>query len=288
MIVVTGANGHFGRDVVHQLLKQLPASRIGISVRQPEKAQDLQTAGVRVRRGDFAEPDTLPAAFEGAEQVLLVSVNLLGDEAVRQHSAAIQAAKAAGVRRILYTSHQAASPTSLVPFARDHAATEALLQRAGLPFVSLRNGFYAESALYQLGALKASADLALPQDGPVSWTARTDLTEAAAAALVDLRIFNDGVTPPLTASEAITFAHIAGLASDLLGRQVHRTVVKEDTYRSNQLARGLPAPVVTMLASLFAATRAREFDIVDPTLASLLGRAPTGFRTVLRGLLAPT
>lgn len=256
MIVITGANGHFGRAVVDSLLTKAEPSRVAVSVRDPEKAQDLAARSISVRRGDFADPATLQQAFDGAEQLLLISVNLLGDEAVCQHGNAIQAARAAGVKRILYTSHQAASPTSLVPFARDHAATESLLQQAGVPFVSLRNGFYAESALYQLGGVASTHDLALPQDGPVSWTARADLAEAAATALVYSQRLDDGISPPLTAASAITFAQVADLASELLGRNVTRTVIDEAAYRSTQLAHGLPAPVVDMLASLFAATRA--------------------------------
>ncbi len=147
--------------------------------------------------------------------MLLVSANVLGDEALRLHGNAIQAAKDAGVKRILYTSHQAASPTSKVIFARDHAATEGLLKASGVPFVSLRNGFYAESSLYQLGGMKETGKLALPEDGPVSWTVRDDLAEAAVAALTDLSVF-DGITAPLTAARTYTFTDVARIASDVL------------------------------------------------------------------------
>ena len=109
-------------------------------------------------KGDFAEPASLLQAFDGAEQVLIVSVNKFGEEAVRQHDNAIRAAKSAGVKRILYTSHQGANPSSAFAPCRDHAATEALLQSSGVSYVSLRNGFYAESALFQLGERKADGE----------------------------------------------------------------------------------------------------------------------------------
>lgn len=285
MIIVTGATGQLGRGVTEELLKRLPPEQIGVSVRDPGKASDLAGRGVRVRQGDFADPESLHRAFEGATQVLIVSVNRLGEEALWQHGNAIQAAKEVGAERILYTSHQAASPSSAFPPARDHAATEALMQASGLAFVSLRNGFYAESALYQLGGLRETGRLALPADGPVSWTARADLAVAAAEALTDPGLF-DGISPPLTGSEALTFADLARIASEVLGRGVTRAVVDDDEYRAGQLSHGHPGQMVEMLQSLFLATRNGEFDVVDPALGALLGREPTPMREVLAGALA--
>ncbi len=285
MIVVTGATGHYGRRVVEGLLTRMPASEIGISVRDPEKAADFAARKVRVNKASFAEPASLAKAFDGAEQILLVSANVLGDEALRLHGNAIQAAKDAGVKRILYTSHQAASPTSKVIFARDHAMTEQLLKASGVPFVSLRNGFYAESSLYQLGGMQETGKLALPEDGPVSWTVRDDLAEAAVAALTDPSLF-DGITAPLTASRTYTFTDVARIASDALDREILRETVSEDSYRQGALQRGLPEPIVGMLISMFEAIRDGEFDVVDSTLERVLTRRPTKLEQVLAGLLS--
>ena len=285
MVVVTGATGHYGRRVVEGLLTRMPASKIGISVRDPEKAADFAAKGVLVNKASFAEPASLAKAFDGAEQVLLISANVLGDEAFRLHGNAIQAAKDAGVKRILYTSHQAANPTSKVIFARDHAMTEELLKASGVPFVSLRNGFYAESSLYQLGGMQETGKLALPEDGPVSWTVRDDLAEAAVVALTDPSVF-DGITAPLTASRTYTFADVARIASDALDREILRETVSEDSYRQGALQRGLPEPMVGMLISMFEAIRDGEFDVVDPTLERVLTRRPTKLEQVLAGFLS--
>lgn len=287
MIVVTGATGQIGRQVVEILLSRLPSAQIGVSVRDAEKARDFEQRGVRVVEADFKDPSSLAKAFDGAEQVLIISGMTLGEEGVRQHGNAIQVAKNAGAKRILYTSHQAASASSAVAFARDHAATETLLQSSGVPFVSLRNGFYAESAFYQLQGMKETGLIALPQDGPVSWTSRADLAISTAAALTDTGLL-DGITPPLTASEAITFADVAKLASDVLGREVSRVVVSDDEYRQAKIAQGYPEHMVNLLASLFGATRALEFDIVDPTLEAILGRKPTTMIESLRNFLSPS
>src|SRR6185295_7593766 len=98
MIVVTGATGRLGGAVVEQLLERVPADAIGVSVRDPAKAAGLAGRGVRVRYGDFDDAGSLTHAFEGAEQVLLVSAATTGEAAVQQHRTAIGAAATAGVR----------------------------------------------------------------------------------------------------------------------------------------------------------------------------------------------
>ncbi len=285
MIVVTGATGQLGRQVVQGLLEKLASSQIAVSVRDPAKAADLEQRGVRVCQGDFADPFGLAKAFDGAEQVLIISVNNI-EEGVRQHRNAIQVAKDAGAKRILYTSHQAASPSSaFVPARANHAATEALLEASGLPYVSLRNGFYAESALFQMSGVKQTGKIVVPRDGPVSWTARADLAQAAVAALTQPGLF-DGISPPLTSSETLDFADIARLSSEILGRDVLRETVSDDDYRASLIAHGLPEKMADMFLTLYTAARAREFAVVDPTLERVLGRKPTPMRDVLNEFLA--
>ena len=285
MIVVTGATGQLGRQVVEGLSKELPSSWIGVSVRHPERAEDLKQRGIRVCKGDFEDPASLTEAFDGAEQVLIVSVNKFGEEAVRQHGNAIQAAKNAGAKRILYTSHQGANLSSAFVPARDHAATELLLQSSGVPYVSLRNGFYAESALYQLGGVRQTGRIVLPEDGAVSWTARADLAEVAVAALTQTDLF-DGISPPLTSSQALDLAGIAKLASEILGRNIVRETVSDEEYRTALIAHGLPQAMADGLGSLYVAARAREFAVVDPTLQRLLNRDPTPMKNVLHDFLS--
>ncbi len=285
MIIITGANGQFGRAVAERLLERVPAERIGVSVRDPEKARDLEGRGVRVRRGDFDDAASLAHAFEGASRVLIVSVNSHGETAVRQHRAAIEAAKAAGGRRILYTSHMGANPASSFAPMVDHAATEAALQDAGVPFTALRNGFYADSAAYLLGAALQTGELAVPEDGPVAWTTPADLAEAAAVALTEESF--DGVTPALTASEAVDMTSLAAIAADLTGRPIRRVVVSDAEYRAGLVAHGVPAPAADMLVGIFAASRQGDFAHVDPTLARLLGRPPMPVRDVLKAAIPP-
>lgn len=285
MIVVTGANGHLGSAIVERLLELVPAREIVASVRDPKKASALTERGVAVRKGDFAEPESLAGAFAGARQVLLVSSNAAayGGDTMAQHRAAIEAARAAGVHRVVYTSHQAASATSEFFPARDHAATEALLAESGLAWTSLRNGFYTSSGLdFLIGRPSLEAGLVeTPADGKVSWTDRGDLAQAAAAILADEGRY-DGPTPPLTGSERLDFADVAAIASEVLGRAVRRTVLSDDAYRAKVVASGAPPKAAEFGLSFYRAARNGEFDVVDPTLERLLGRPPTSMRDALR------
>jgi len=238
-----------------------------------------------VRQGDFTDPAGLARAFEGASQVLIVSVDKMGEEVVRQHRVAIDAAVAAGARRILYTSQMGADPKSHFQACRDHATTEEMLAGSGVPFTSLRNGFYATSAPHSLGDALGSGEIALPEDGPFSWTAHADLAEATAAILAEEGRF-EGPTPPLTASRALTFAEIAGLATGITGRRFSRIIASDAEFREQLVGHGAPAEAADQLLGIFAAGRAGEFAAVDPTLAELLGREPITFESALREKLA--
>jgi NAD(P)H dehydrogenase (quinone) len=285
MIIVTGANGKLGRAVVERLLDRVPAGRIGVSVRDPEKARGLEERGVRVRRGDFDDAASLADAFEGASRVLIVSVDRLGEAAVRQHRAAIDAAKAAGAGRIFYTSHAGADPIADFPPGRDHAATEVALRDSGVPFTSLRNGFYAQTAAFLVGAALGTGELRAPQDGPIDYTAIPDLAEATAIALADEGL--DDTILTLTGAEAVDAAGLAAMASELAGRPIRRVVVSGDEYRAGLVAHGVPEPQAAMFLGLFVAARQGAFTRVDPTLARLIGRPPTPVRDALKEAISP-
>lgn len=287
MIIVTGATGQLGRAIVQRLVVLVPAAEVGVSVREPSKADDLEALGVRVRRGDFSDPDSLPQAFAGARQILLVSSNAraYGGDPLGQHRTAIEAARAAGAERILYTSQVAASPTSKFPPARDHAATESMLADSGLPWTALRHGFYTASAMMAIGDGLTSGSFDVPEDGPVAWTARADLALADAAILADEGRF-DGPTPPLTAAETYDFAELARIASEALGRPVRRNLISDDQLRAGIAARGWPASAADHALGIYLAARAGEFSAVDPTLEHLIGRRPTGMREQLMAEVA--
>ena len=287
MIIVTGANGQLGRAITEHLLTRLPAAQVGVSVRDPAPAKSLADRGVRVRQADFADPQSLLSAFEGATQLLLVSSNARasGGDAIGQHRSAIAAAKAVGARRIVYTSHMAASAGSAFSPMLDHAETEAMLAQSGLAWTALRNGFYAASGLALLGDTLQTSTLAAPADGKIAWTTHADLAEAAAIILAAEGSF-DGPTPPLTATQALDLADIATIASELLGRPVERQVIADAALLAKMAERRVPAEGAAIALGLYVASRQGEFAAVDPTLQRLLNREPTTMRALLASHIA--
>lgn len=275
MIVVTGATGRLGRAIVEKLVSRIPASQVGASVRDLAKTADLQALGIRVRQGDFDDPQSLQQAFEGASQVLVISSNAraYGGDTLSQHRAAIEAARTAGAGRVVYTSHMAASGSSAFVPMLDHHATEEMLRQSGLAWTALRNGFYAASGIALMGDVLETNVLEAPADGKVSWTAHADLAEAAAVILADVGRY-DGPTPPLTGSQSLDLADLAQLASKLLNRPVRRQVLSDEDLRAKVAARGAPTSAADLMLGLYRASRHGEFAAVDPTLERLLARRP--------------
>ncbi|MCT9934602.1 NAD(P)H-binding protein [Planotetraspora sp. A-T 1434] len=283
MIIITGGTGQLGSQIVDRLLDRISADQVGVSVRNTDRASGLAARGVRVRRGDFTDPHSLADAFEGATQVLIVSTDQTGEAAVAQHVAAIDAARDAGAKRILYTSHQGAAEDSVFAPMPDHAATERYLSKTGTPFTALRNGFYASTARHLLGRALETGELVAPADGPVSWTTHADLAEAAAIILADEGRF-DGPTPPLTAPDALDLADIAGILTELTGRTIRRVVTDDAAWTATMIDHGVPADQANMLLGMFHAARRGEFSTTGPELENLLQRTATPVRSTLDGL----
>jgi len=279
MIIVTGATGALNGATVDHLLDRMPAEEIVVAVRDPAKAQRFTDRGVAVRRGDYADPDSLPAAFEGADQLLLVSSSDPGAGSVSLHHTAIDAAVAVGVGRILYTSHQGAAPDTPFGPGRDHAATERLLAESGVPWTSLRNGFYAHSLGWLTGPWRETGVITVPADGPVSWTAREDAAEAAAVILASNGAY-DGPTT-LTARAAPTFADVAATASELTGRTIRLAVLGQDEWLAAQVAAGQKEFMARFTLGMYQAAHDGFFAGTDPLLATLLDREPRTVADVL-------
>ncbi len=288
MIIVTGATGQLGREIVEKLVDRVPVNQVGVSVRDPEKAADLKALGVRVRQGDFDHPEGLQHAFEGATQVLIVSSNARssGGDPLAQHRSAIEAARTAGAKRIVYTSHMAASDSSAFPPMLDHYATEEMLRQSGLTWTALRNGFYASTAISLMGDARKTGVIEAPPDGKVAWTAHADLADAAAIILANEGRY-DGPTPPLTASLTLDLADLAGIASVLLGRPVRRQTITDEELRAQLTARGMAGRAADTMVGLYIASRNGEFAPADPTLEQLLGHPPISMQDLIADTAGP-
>jgi NAD(P)H dehydrogenase (quinone) len=272
MIVITGATGALNGATVDYLLERVPAAAIAVAVRDADKAQRFADLGIEIRRCDYSDTASLAPAFDGADQVLLVSSSDPGADAVALHRAAISAAAKAGVGRIFYTSHQGAAADSPFAPARDHYATEQILAASGVAWTSLRNGFYAHSLNWLLGDWRTTGTITVPADGPVSWTAREDEAEAAAIMLAANGSYDGTLT--LTAERAPTFADIAETASQIIGRPVELVEVGEDAWLAAQVAAGQKEFLARFTLGIFQAAEQGLFATVDPLLRKLLGREP--------------
>ncbi|OAP24145.1 Quinone oxidoreductase 2 [Amycolatopsis sp. M39] len=271
MIVVTGAAGGLGGTTVEHLLKRVPADRIGVSVRDPAKARHFADRGVRVRQGSYEDPAALRDSFAGAEQVLLVSGNDPAADLASLHRAAVGAAVAAGVQRIVYTSQHGAVPGNPYRPSDIHIATEAILAGSGVAWTALRNGAYGPLG-HVLGPWQRTGEIAQPEDGPVPYTDRADIAEATALVLAGTGAFDGPVT--LAAPAAVTFDDFAEIASRLTGRSVKRVVVDDEQWVADQVALGVPEQLTRLMLTWYQASRAGYFAESGTALAELLRREP--------------
>jgi len=273
MIVVTGASGQLGHLVIQSLLRrQVPASQIVAAVRTPAKAADLSAQGVQVREADYTRPDTLDAAFLGADQVLLISSSEVGQRAP-QHQNVIDAARRAGVRLLAYTSllHADTSPLNL---AAEHVATEAALRTSGVPHVLLRNGWYTENYLASVApALQHGAFIGSAGEGRIASAARADYADAAAMVLT--LPDQAGRIYELAGDTAYTLAELATELSRQSGKPIPYVNLPEADYAAALVGAGLPQGFAALLADSDAcAGRGALFDD-SHQLSALIGRPTT-------------
>lgn len=266
---ITGATGHLGRWVVAGLKSRGNAGDVVALVRTPEKAQDL---GVEVRAFDYEQPETLGPALAGIDTLLLISSNDIGKR-VAQHRNVIEAARAAGVKRIVYTSVLRAD-TSPLSVAREHAPTEAALKESGVPYTILRNGWYTENYTASIpGALAGGALLGSAGEGKISLAAREDYAEAAVAVLVGEG--NEGRTYELAGDEPYTLADLAAEISKQTGRQIPYRDLPEADFANALVGFGLPEPIARALAGWDVdASHGALFDD-SHELSRLIGRHTT-------------
>ncbi|MYQ34288.1 SDR family oxidoreductase [Streptomyces sp. SID4956] len=270
-IVVTGGSGKLGRHVVEQLLEKVPAGQVTAVVRSPEKVADLAERGVRVAVADYNAPETFDGLFAAGDKVLLISGNEFDKGRVRQHSVVIDAAKAAGVALLAYTS----APGSLTAaLADDHRGTERALLDSGVPYVLLRNGWYHENYTENLApVLEHNAVVAAAGEGRVSSASRADYAAAAVAVLTGEG--HENTTYELGGDEAWSFAEYAAELSRQTGREIVYNPVTPEVLTGILTGAGLPEPVAATFAGVDAAIAKGELVVDSGDLSRLAGRPTT-------------
>ncbi|MVN78720.1 NAD(P)H-binding protein [Hymenobacter sp. HMF4947] len=274
-ILVTGATGGLGKAVVENLLKTVGADQISVLVRDPAKAADLQARGVTVRKGDYADYDSLTAAFAGIDKLLLVSGNDI-TQRVPQHTNVLKAAAAAGVQHLVYTSAQRKTEdgSSAVAFVTEaHLATEKLLKASGLTYTILKNALYLDVLPQFMGPALEIGTIYLPAgEGRGSFASRADMGAACAAVLTGTGHENQSYE--IASNESLSFADIAKILSDLSGKEVHYVSPTAEEFGTQLAQAGVPAEGIQMAAGFSVAIAQGEFDLPSSTLEKLLGHKP--------------
>jgi NAD(P)H dehydrogenase (quinone) len=281
-IGVTGATGHLGRLVIKELLKSVPAQDVVAIVRSAAKAADLAAQGVQVRVAPYDDPAALQAALAGVERLLLISSSEVGRR-VQQHQNVIDAAKAAGVQFIAYTSAPLAATTSLI-LAPDHKATEELLIASGLDFAILRNNWYTENYLQQLNTARQTGKVvAAAGEGQVASASRADYAAGAAAVLLDGG--HVGRIYELGGDYAWTYDELAAAIGEVIGRPVTYEAVDGATLVEILQSVGLDEGTAGFVAALDANIAAGVLAEVTHDLSRLIGRPTTPLVEGLRAAI---
>lgn len=282
MIALTGATGQLGQFVVEALLKSVPAKEIVAIVRNPAKAEALSKQSLIVRQGDYNDQAALTQALAGVEKLLLISSSEVGQRAA-QHRNVINAAKAAGVKFIAYTSllHADTSPLGLHV---EHVETEKLLAESGIPFALLRNGWYSENYLASApAALAHGVFIGAAGEGKIASATRADY--AAAAARVISEEGHAGKVYELAGDKAWTLSDLAALLSEASGKKVVYQNLSETDFAAALKGAGLPDGLAEMLAdSDIGASKGGLFDD-SQTLSKLIGRPTTSIADSVNDLL---
>jgi NAD(P)H dehydrogenase (quinone) len=269
-IVITGATGNLGRLVIEELLAR--GQRVAGVVRDAEKAADLATRGVELRVADYERPETLHETFRHGERALLISSNAMGRN-VAHHAAVIEAAGAAGVELLAYTS-VLGGPKATFAIAEPHIATERILGESGLSNVLLRNGWYNENYTGALPlTLKTGAVVGCSGNGRVATASRADY--AAAAATILAGDGHEGAAYELSGDTAWTLEEYAAEVSRQTGRDIAYKDLSADEYVKLMVDAGVDDASARPVADADLAIARGELAATPGELSRLIGRPTT-------------
>ena len=286
MILITGATGQLGGQVIQTLLrKNVPATQIAALVRDEKKAADLKEKGIAIRIGEYDNKPSLEQAMNGIDKVLLVS-GLDMTKVVQQHQNVVDAALKAHVKCLAYTSNCLRDPGTVVnSIMLTHVQTEDYIQASGLNYIIFRNVLYMDSmAMFMLGNRVPETGIALPAgQGRVSYALRSDQAEAIGNVLAQEdcgnRVYN------FTNSRTYSFYDVADALSELTGKHISYSPVDMQTYKDRARQQGIPQQAVEAMESFMTDIQNGQGSTLSPDLEEALGRKPTDLKAGLKVLL---
>lgn len=274
-IVITGATGTIGQEVARALIAAKEDVRI--VARDPSKVSELQKLGAEVVKGDLDDRASLEEAFKGAERLFLLTGFI--ENCVPQVKAALEAAKAAGVRFVLRMSAPGADATSQSSLSRHHGESEAAVKESGLQWAILQPNFFMDNLLnYSAGSIKAtSAFYGAANEGKTSYVSSRDIGESAAAILRDPEK-HAGKTFFLTGGEALSEADVARLASEAAGREIKYVNIPPEELKKGALGGGAPEWMADAVVGLEFVKSNSWGAATTNTVEELTGRKPESYR----------
>lgn len=261
-IVISGASGQLGGLVVRELLARgIPASDLILVSRTPEKLEEFKKLGAATRFGDFTKPESLPTAYAGGTKLLLISIGFDAGPRPEAHKRAVDAAVAAGVKHIVYTSFVALSKGDRTGLATDHYQTEEIIKQGGVAWTMLRNSIYANILVPQAAKMIADGKATVSDsDFRIGYVTREDCAAAAAAALATSG--HENKVYDITGPELIGPREIAAAASAVTGKHIELVTAEPNAPPAR---RGFGGPTYEVVSDDFAkltgrpATSVREF-----------------------------
>lgn len=281
-MLITGATGNLGSEVVRSLVEKVPTSDVVALARDASKAQWLSDLGVEVRQGDYTDLQSLVTAFAGVDKIYLVSAVAFSDR-VGQHKNVIDAARKAGVRHVIYTSIQRLSDDffPIEGVTAGDLETEALLKSSGLDYTIVRHPLYADVLPMYLGDDAPNNGFSAPAgQGRVPLTSIAELAEGGAVLLSQSG--HEGHVYLLNSGQAWSFSEIAAALSRITGNAIAYQPISTETFIAAREAEGWPAHVATFIGDWYRAIEKGAFDQTSRTLEELLGRKPKDLEAVVR------
>lgn len=276
-LLVTGASGHLGRLAVEELLAR-GATKVIAGTRDPSRLAHLAAKGVEVRKVDFDDAASLPAAFAGVDRLLIVSTDGIGTR-VAQQTAAIAAAKQAGVKHVVYTSAPAARPDADAGLAPEHFWTEIALAGSGLGFTILRNHMYAENNLADAAHVIASGQLfGLIGDRGTAYVTRADAARTAAGALLTAE---GNSVEDVTGPAPVTNEQRAALYTEITGKPVTVIPLQPADLKAGMVSAGIPEGFAEALLAFQRDAVTGHHGVVTDVVERYSGRKPASLRDLL-------
>jgi NAD(P)H dehydrogenase (quinone) len=269
--------------VIKELLAK-GVSNIIATTRTPVSLAEFASKGVDVRRADFKDPTSLTDAFKGGTQMLLISAHEVGSR-VPQHGAAVEAAKAAGVQHVVYTSWPDA-PRSVFAASPDHAGTEELIEKSRLKYTFLGNYPYSETLMFSLPkALQSGTLYGAAGTNGIAYVTRQDCAYAAAGVLERVTL-HENKRYRISGPHAYSRMELTALVSEVTGKKISYVDLPPEEFKKSLIEAGMPGGFAQMFVSFELAIKAGEVEPVTHAVEELSGRRPESLRTYLETSLA--